>query len=343
MQLIGDREEISAKLNELEHRPAPTVGFKADSHRVLLGRTGRRSPLTFAQSRQLGRPQFGVGLIFGSRAQGWEDLAAAAARLLSREETGDGTGESTHTRQSGGSTWETWLRDFLEARRHHERLVLLAHVDSPAAEIEAVVRQSIKFCQKRGRTERQWLRVLLCFDPAGTWAWHTLPAATRRELEDASDAVAHLSRWDEDAILFHLKQADKMNLPAVGKHLLQVTGGWPILLDEVFQRCGEVDDPRGAADQLAAELAAETPWKSKFREALGLETLPHAPAVIEVLRQLGGGPFEPAFLPLVLEESPHRELASFALLDFLLALQIIEPGDGSYRMNEQVSQVIKSP
>jgi hypothetical protein len=342
MQLIGDREEIVAKLNELEHRPAPTVGFKADSHRVLLGRTGRRSPLTFAQSRQLGRPQFGAGLIFASPAQGWDDLAAAAAQLLPREEPGDGTCESTTTRRSGGQTWETWLRDFLEAHRHYERLILLAHVDSPAAEIELVVRQAIKFCQRRGRTERQWLRILLCFDAAGTWAWHALPAGVRRELENAADALAHLARWDEDAILFHLKQADQMNLPAVGRHLLRATGGWPILLDEVFRRCGEADDPREAADLLAAELRADTPWRNKFRAALGLDSLPQASEVIELLRQLGEGSFEPAFLALVLEEPPNREWASCGFLDFLLALQIIEPDDGSYRVNEQVAQVLKS-
>jgi hypothetical protein len=343
MHLMGDREEINAKLNELEHRPAPTVGFKADSHRVLLGRTGRRSPLTYAQSRQIGRPQFGVGLIFGTRANGWDDLAVAAARLYAREDPSNAVCESVHTSQPDGKVWETWLREFLDTHRQSERLILLAHVNGPPADLEQVVRQSIEFCRRRERTERQWLRVLFCFDPAATWLWHSLPAAIRLELENSADAVTHLARWDEDAILFHLKQAAKMNLPSVSKHLLKVTGGWSMLLDEVFQRCADADDPRDAANQVAAELNADQPLATKFRVALGLETLSHAGAVIEVLRQLIGSPFEPAFLTLVLEESRDHELTAVGLLEYLLSLQVIEPCGDSYQVNAQVAQVYRSP
>lgn len=342
MHLIGDTDEIRTKLMELEQCEAPSTGFKADRHRMLLGRSGHRSPFTYAQSRQLARPRFGAGLVFGSPALGMGDLQQAVAHLVPALKSGQGAAHTEEFRCETVAAWEKQLRTFLERHRDRERLILAVEFGTKMPDVAALVNASLDFCRSREKSERRWMRVLHCLDPNATWTWFQQPDVVRARLEAEVDAVARLGRWDEEAVVLHLKQLDKMTIPGVVTHLMDISGGWPKILHEVFDRCGEENpDPRPAADQIARELTSGGLFRGEFRRDLGLGALPKSDVLCGVLNKLAqDNTFEAAFLPMMLEEEGVPELADPHVVEFLLQLQVIENAGAKLQVNRQVAQVL---
>ena len=342
MHLIGDVEEIRGYLAGLDQRRPPSV-FRSDSHRMLLGKTARRSPLTVAQCRQLGKREFGSGLIYGSRALGWDDLPVACAQLLAGGSPPDEALEVVASAPTGNADWEAWLRNFVESHEHCQRLIVLAAVSGSGAEIESVVRQSMEFCRRRERSERKWMRVLLRLDPTATWTWQKLPPATRLEFDNSSLVHERLVKWDVAALDVHLEWAEKLRSDAIVAQLMNVTGGWPLLIDEVFRRCGDQADPRESANELERELKCDSKLRQAFLQALGLDVLPRCDAIRVALSWLGSNPFETELWREILTEDGVTEATPADLLDFLRLMQVIEPEGSMLRVNPQVAWAIAEP
>lgn len=341
--LVGDRQEIEQKLCELASKPAP--GKKDfNQRRKLLDKTARRSPLTHQQSGELVRPQFGVGLVFGSPALGWADLPSAVKQLVPPGDGQDATVQEKVVIASADSvaTWGDTLHEFLDGHRQATRLVLLASLAGDFSGIETLVRTSVEFCRKRERTERQWLRVLLAFDPQAAWAWHLLPDTLRAELENTVSASVRLRRWDETDIELHLESLspERMVLVDVVNCLQEATGGWPWLLDQVFKRCSDTLEPRRAAAAVQDELDTESALRAEFLTSLGLPSVPRADQLLAVLRQFGRDAIEADFLRLALLEAVGSEAELAAVFSFLRDLGILERQGDNFQVSRQVAQVI---
>jgi hypothetical protein len=340
VHLVGEPQEIRDKLDELAEKPAPIVGLKADSHRQGLSNNQQhRSPFTYAQARQLATARFGVGLIFGSPALGLDDVAQAIAQLIP-EHVADATkaiGAIDLEGESGDAVNDA-LREFLEANGKRERLIAHARVSGDAEQIQRAVRNALQFCQRREKSERQWLRVLLVFDSSATWTWCQLTPDVRGELETAASTVVQLQRWDRDAIQLHLRQNhERWDIESVCEQLFNTTGGWPALLYDVFKRAGQQGDPREAADQLQREWRQDAKFGASFLSNLGVQASPKAPAVKELFRQLKNESFSREFLGLLLEEMDCRDLNADNLVEFLLKMQITEYRNGALALNRQVA------
>ncbi|MCO6456622.1 MAG: hypothetical protein J5I93_15090 [Pirellulaceae bacterium] len=344
--LVGDCQEIEQKLYELASKPA--LGNEDfNKRRKVLERTARRSPLTHQQSGELVRPQFGVGLVFGSPALGWTDLPPAITQLVP---PGDKQDAVTRIMQVATDTdsvadWDHTLREFLEEHRQATRLVLLGSLTGDYSGLETLVRTSVEFCRKRERTERHWLRILLAFDPQAAWAWHLLPDTLRAELENAVAASVQLRRWDEVDMELHLKSLtpDRLVTVDVLQFLREATGGWPLLVDEVFTRCGDAADPRPVAAKLQGELDGDSEMRAKFLASLGLQSIPLSAQLLAVLRQFGTSTFEQEFLRLALLEAEFPEEVLTAVFSFLGQLTILERSGDNFQVNRQVAQVIAQP
>jgi len=95
----------------------------------------------------------------------------------------------------------------------------------------------------------------------------------RKQLEKDMDAIVSPRHWNLDGINHRLRQNEKINTEdIIGKAVLRETGGWPILLDRLFDLCGEDGDVKPAIENLKKELeASDSDMCKKFRKSLGLE------------------------------------------------------------------------
>lgn len=289
VRLMGTDEEIRVKLIELSYK-TPLAAFDADHHHAPLAdgaQPGCYSPLTYAQERGLAAQKYGVGLIFASQALGLDALPQTFAHFVPR----DGSEALGAVIELPGGAWPgASLRDWLErsASRHEscERLVVHHRVGALQPEqIAHLVREADAFCQRLNQRRRaRWMRVLFLFDPAALLAWLALPTDVRAQLENRVDAVEAPRRWNEIGVRQRLDQGEAMDSPEVCRAILDATGGWPTLLDALFETVRPQSDPRPEAQAFAQQLRAPgSPLRAQFRMALGLEA---SPAVARVLTQI---------------------------------------------------------
>jgi hypothetical protein len=276
VRLMGAQNDIETRLLELSEKP-PEVRFDIDSHHASLDDVRQHySPLTHLQERELNRPHFGVGLVFASEALGYSQLSAAVRRFIPSDLPDNLQADCAEIPSAVRSAekMREWLGSYYQQHSRHERLVVYQLVTDASPDLETRVRAALRFCQERLQRRKQWLRVLFLFNSSATWAWHSLPLETRRKLEDQTDFATHPRRWNLASMRQRLAQHrhDKMSSDEVCQHVLQVTGGWPWLLDQMFDRCENQNDPRPAANLLESEL--NVPGSSllrKFEQCLGIE------------------------------------------------------------------------
>ncbi|MGH9766476.1 MAG: AAA family ATPase, partial [Blastocatellia bacterium] len=255
VRLMGAETDIESRLIELLER-TPEVKYDADSHHARLDELGASySPLTYAQERLLNPPQFGVGLIFASNALGLAELESTVKRFIPPDLPTEVQSEFTFVPSNVASEpeMETWLRNFLEGRPKHERLVVYQQISGGGADALARIRESVRFCRSR-RSQKQWLRVIFLFDLDASWQWLLLPTSERNAMEEEVDATVAVRRWNLPGVRQRLSQSSKIYSDEVCQAVLRATGGWLWLLNLLLNRCRH-DDPRSCAATLTRELA----------------------------------------------------------------------------------------
>ena len=126
--------------------------------------------------------------------------------------------------------------------------------------------------------------LFLC-DPPAIWVWLSLPQRQREELETRADAVVLPHPWNLLGIRQRLDQLGKLHSDEVCQAVFHATGGWPLLLDALFERCGSQDDPRPAVQAIERELAEPASvLGQRFRDALGLESHAAVRRVLDFVR-----------------------------------------------------------
>ena len=270
--LMGSRSDIESRLLELAERGVPP-SFDADSHHVLLDRAAQTySPLTHGQERTLTLQKFGFGMVCASEALGLSRLGDDFFdRFVQTSE--DQAEQIVHapTGWTDGAAFGDWLTDLVQSRKGQDDLIVCCRIAGRDSLVE-IVERAISFC-RRHRPRRHSRRLNLCFvlDPAATWMWFSLSGADRDRLEKLSNAVVFPRCWNINGIRQRLSQLGKMNTDQVCQTVWQQTGGWPILLDELFVRCGR-DDPRDDAQNIWSELAhPESTLRERFVSNLGAD------------------------------------------------------------------------
>jgi hypothetical protein len=265
-------EDVETNLLSLSYKEPDVKRFDADSYHAPLNEEGQYSPLTHAQETSLNQPRFGVGIVFGSDALGLAGLNEAFTRFVPEELIASSRAALIGMPAGivSGDQMEAWLEECLGANDKCERLVVWLRV--AGADLAGVVGAALRFTQQYGKRQRQWMRILFILDPEHTWRWLGLPKSDRLFLENQVDVATYLRRWNLRSVSQRLAQRDKIHSEEVCQEVLQATGGWPYLLDELFRRCGLHDDPRPYASELRQELATSgSPLSLGFWKALGLD------------------------------------------------------------------------
>ena len=157
------------------------------------------------------------------------------------------------------------------SRNNYERLILHCSLQGKPEDLLETVQIAHQVCQLHGRSRKRWMRIFFIFDPESTWNWLFLPQQRREEIEDKVDVVTLPRRWNRVGVRQRLNQQGKMDSDEVGRAVLKATGGWPWLLDKLFEHCGAQDDPRPAAESIKQALGGtHSQLFQDFERSLGL-------------------------------------------------------------------------
>ncbi len=287
VRLIGTEDDVADRLLELSKREPPRAS-DSDSHHALLDKEGHHySPLTYAQERSLSPARSGVSLVFASEAQGAPVLMRSFRRFAPEGPDGNPTWYDPPPWIIDAEALRRWLDSRLEESNRSRRVVFCYQPTSRRPqELERLVRTALEFCARLARGPQ--VRILFLFDPPATWAWLSLPESTRRELEDRSDAALFPEQWNHIGVKQRLELEDKLGTDEVCRRIMEVTGGWSILLDTLFERCEKHSDPRTYVDQLEEELALpDSELAQRFRRALGIDGNEVAHCVLQFVAREG--------------------------------------------------------
>lgn len=257
VRLLGTDQDIMNKLAQLEQTQPVTDSEITTYHAPLeLPETLKRySPLTYAQERLLNQNRSVVVLVFASAATGLEQLPVAFTRFLSEEARQEFHNLAIPLAEIRGQRIGAWLTRQQEQPTEQAGLIFNARMASNNPdELATVVQQAINWCQQN-YTRKPSIRVAFVFDPRATYAWLQLSPERRSQIEADTHGVLVLQPWSEHAIRQRLNLENRLALDNVYQEVFNITGGWPILLDEVSRRCGKNDDPRPAAREVEQELS----------------------------------------------------------------------------------------
>lgn len=243
VRMLGRETQILDRLAELGTKGV-AAPFDADSyHRQL---KDGWSPFTSAQERLLVDPRYGTVLVFASQALGVDRIPQALRQLF------DST-EELRFRLIDLGTLENLSqlrRAQADLGKEYARALAYARMPvDPRLQVE-LVRAGNEWAQRHARARSDWARLVLVFEPDAALAWLRLPEADRERLEDRASAVLWPRRWSRDGLWQTFERLQMVHPEPAAKLALEITGGWPWLVEEMLRRNANRDDPRAALQEM---------------------------------------------------------------------------------------------
>ena len=335
VRLMGTEEDIENRLLELEGKSLPTQSQPASQHGLLDNQTRLYSPLTRVQEGRLQqtRPS-GVSLVFGSQALGLDVLDQALDRM--------GGSEIPAQELSQANRTCAWLDSHARKQRGVEQLLTYGRLRGTRGDMVQCVWNVSETCKYFNQRRRRPLQVVFILKPEAAWSWLRLPADQRTGLEDHADPI-YLRRWNKVGIQQRLNQAGKLDSPEVCQEVLEATGGWPFLLDDLLRRCSDHDDPRSYAKTLVEEVACpKSELGSKLLQQAGLNSRAESRRVLQTLVECDKVSEEDLeTLGDLVEGTPPLTLEDCKLaVEFLDRLGCLEKRNGKYHVESVLGRVV---
>ena len=115
----------------------------------------------------------------------------------------------------------------------------------------------------------------MLFNPLHTWRWLQLEPKELEGIESRADSVVFPRRWNIEGIRqrLTLSQPNILGTDDVCEKIMSATGGWPILVDCLFDRCDVNNpDPRPVITEIQNELnTSDSSLCKLFKNSVGLE------------------------------------------------------------------------
>lgn len=302
VSLMGTHDQIWKRLDVLVQSTPPGERALENYHALIEGED--YSPLSFMQERVLNNSRSGVALIFGSPAVGILSLDRALQRLVPE---GTGAWREIRIAARNANAIRQQLSSFIKDKSTASFLVAYRELDGNPDELVDQVMEAVRYCQQiRNRT----LRVCFAFDPSTTWQWFQLSKERRKSIEEQVAVIVPLKRWDRLGIKQRLEMepwnGDEVIVsdPLLSK-ALDITGGWPFLLDEFFHR-KDGPNPRTALEEFHLALHdPESTLRRNFMKSLSI----YDPPPRQIIKAL----LDADISKMIQEGEPYVEVLSLEL------------------------------
>ena len=275
-RMTGTSDEVETYLLSLGNQEPPGTD-DSENYRSTMP-DSEYGPLTYQESRRLNQNRSGVAVVLSSRSLGLELLPTLI--------------EKWHELQPAG--FEQLPSDIQDVRRFRDRLDALTSRDKgdrwtcvfrpefgQPNQLADLVRTALEKCELERSKDIQ-LRVILIFDPSSTRLWSELSRDLSEPLEERCYAWLAAGPWKRVAIRRRLEQFD--SVPATEDNidkLLEVTQGWPMLMDHVFRGLAMTNDLDGSREEIDGLLSSpDADLTKQFRGGIGLESNPSAERLI---------------------------------------------------------------
>ena len=282
---------IDVRLSELSNKE-PEEKFRPDSHHTLLDRECRKySPLTYSQERDLTIRGSGVSMVFASLALGLSNLADAFLMLIPQGYIEEGIGVIQDIPDN--IRIPAMLSDFVTAtlKKHSnaEQIIFLFRPKGGAVFLEKIVSEALSICaRQQNRTSNRMIKILFILDSETTENWMLLAPEKRDDLETKCDAVLSPKLWNVEGIRHRLDQEDKLSAPEVCRAIMDATGGWTYLLDDLFNFYDQESNLSEAAREFKRKLFEKgSEHYGSFLKAVSLCGLPGTIEVFNVFNAMG--------------------------------------------------------
>jgi PAS domain-containing protein len=343
VRLMGREADVSDQLMKLAERGETSLP-DPDGYRAPLepqGRSRRYSPLTYSDARRIAPPQSGVSLVFGSPALG-VDLVAEAIEHAVHGPLSDGESRCLTGLAEAGADEQrlrTLLNRFAMANQRYERLTAIETVAVGDATVPGRVQAAARFCAERAaRRGVTPFRVVFVFTPGPAWEW-LRRGDEAADIEARLDGVVSLQLWTEGALRRRLEEEDKIASEVHSRQLLEATSGWPLLVDEIFQRSRRNPDVQTTTAEVKTELAAGGPLTERLATALGLSGIPLARATFGFVREMGD--IDEIVPDLVAPDA--TDVHCRAALEWLARMSLVVSRGGRWSVDPVAAQVLASP
>jgi len=331
--LIGTIETIQAELESCGGWPDPAeynpAAFRAAIHdaRGKMDPT-RRSPLTAKQESDLRTRQNGVAIVVGCKAAGLDRLEAFLEPACGRE----------FFLALDNVADEASLSRRLDNLRNREKdgvtLVVVASHHPWTPHWVEKARQRVSRLKSPGA----FVRVVFVADPSQAWAMAGEWSSDVQNLLELGVRRIGLTPWHEPAIRQWLDDCSFGN--EAQEHwgqILDVTGGWPVLLDDFLNNTGpDRDRWREALEATGKALVAPDrvgDWSGCF----GIDASKR-PDILREWASLGPGTIQDL---AELLETPHAEVQTVVRWAELLSLAA-PAGNGTWRLDPVVAKVVQA-
>lgn len=341
VRLMGTDTDIYSRLEEMMDKQPPTP-FTADSYHTHLDQKAEHySPLTHSQARSLNLPKFGVGMIFASEAMGFSYLPKALDRFVAPEAMQVEHCTEVPGPPVGDQEFRKWLGEHIQVNSQYERLIVHLKMARHSFEIQRdLVLEAVDFCRRHQKSRKQWVRVIFLFDAAATMTWLSQSHEVRDSFENSVDAIVIPQRWDAIAIRQRLEQHQKMHSDKICNRILEVTGGWPFLLDHLFKLSEVNDDPGPRIDEVEHQLLQEqSSLGEQFYGLLGIQDNSNALQILNFMTQEPEVPLdlieEPDLVPSVSKDECKQAV------EYLLRMNCLELKEEVLSVEATVKRVVE--
>lgn len=337
VRLMGTEEDIEDHLLELSDKSQPTRFQPERQHGLLDDQGHRYSPLTFVEEGRLRqtRPS-GVSLVFGSQALGMDVLDEALDRMGGNEIPAQELTQPNRTC--------AWLDSQAKRQRGIEQLLTYGRLRGTGGDMAQCVWEVSQMCEDFNQRGRRPIQVVFILKPETTWTWLRLPAKGLTDLEDGIDTI-YLRRWNEVGIQQRLRQADKLDSPEICQTVLEATGGWPFLLDELLRRCSDHDDPRSYAKNLVKEVACpKSGLGSQLLQQAGLDSRSEFRRILRTIVEYGEFSEEDLeTLGTLVQGTPPLTFEDCKLaVEFLYRMGCLEKRNGEYCVESVINRIVSA-
>ncbi len=326
VRLMGTESDVESMLLELGDKE-PEITFQANDHHAPNDdRANRYSPFTFSQERLLNARRIGVCLIFASDALGSENIEPALKNFLPGDHYIPGTFEEMDSWIMDGEHLISTLQLSINKYPNVDHTIFIHKpINTNPEELFSLVKGGLDFCQRR-ISKRKVLRLLYILSPDATWQWLKIPGDTRQMLETRCDVVVSPKKWSEIGIKQRLTQKGKMDFPKFCANIKEATGGWPFLLDKLFDESIKADDLRDYANNLKTELTSNSELRKEFLQKLGVDRKKPAIRLLSNLLKLESEIVPIEFVqPQLFDSNEFKSQEEIEQsLEFLIQMRIID-------------------